>query len=65
VRKLGSVIFWTSAVLAIAILAAGLHLAFVDFTDGLSYDIALMVIALAAAIMFVGFMAKRIFGNNS
>ena len=44
-RKLGNVIFWSSAALSIIVLAAGLNLAFTDYTDGVSYDTALTVIA--------------------
>ncbi len=63
-QRLGNVILWISTALALAVLAGGLYLAFTEYRDGLSYDSALIVIALAAAIMFVGIMAKRILRDN-
>jgi len=53
-----------SAVLAVIALPAGLHLVFADYRDGASHESALIAIALAAAIIFVGFMAKRILKND-
>jgi ABC-type uncharacterized transport system permease subunit len=63
-QRLGNIILWLSAALALTVLTGDLYLAFTDYRDGLSYDSALIVIALAAAIMFVGIMAKRILRDN-
>jgi len=63
-RTLGNVILVISAVLAVIALPAGLHLVFADYRDGASHESALIAIALAAAIIFVGFMAKRILKND-
>jgi predicted Na+-dependent transporter len=60
VRSLGNIVFWVSTILAVIILVAGLNMAFTDYRDGLSYDTALIVIAVAAAIMFIGILARKI-----